>query len=485
MRIDVLLPAASVSPLMPGVGTVLLIAALMLLPAAIVYVWTALALARVFSKLGIDEWKAWVPFYNMAVVLGLGGMSGWLLLLLLIPVFGAIFVYVATVTAAHRIGGMFGVGTGMTVLAALLFPVWASVLGFGSARALSAPAREGSYRDQDADAVYRSLFPEPDPDPEPEHDPAPGFDGASARRGHAPRVPSAPEQDVFASRREVAPPSAWIPPLTAAPEPPAASAPVEPPASAPSAAPASLPPTEFPASPRSAPTREPAPTPVTSWWQPAEPAEPMAPAQTASLWSPAERTPAPEPDRTPEPEPLAEPAPPAPVSRAVLREAYLLDEDRFEDSGEISAVVGSPVAGPPRSAAAAVSAARSGVGDIIEDTVIASRRTPRWMLRLPDGTAVDLSGESVVLGRRPERVAAAPGAQLVAVVDATRTVSKTHALLRRRAEAWLISDLGSTNGIVVFQGAEEIEVSAGTDAEVVDRFLLGDAELSIARRELV
>ena len=498
MRIDVLLPASSVSPLMPGVGTVLLIATLLLLPAAIVYVWTALALGRVFGKLGIEEWKAWVPFYNMAVVLGLGGFSGWLLLLLLIPVFGPVFVYVATVTAAHRIGAMFGVGTGMTVLAALLFPVWASVLGFGSARALPLPERPSPHRGQDADAVYRSLFPDLEPDP------APAVDRVNERAPREGRVMSAPDEDVFVSRRDVAAPSAWIPPATATSVPPAepptvsaapptVSAPVAPPASAPMTL-DSAPPTPVSASPAASPTTEPAPpapAPVTSWWQPAEPAEPE---ESALPWNPPapEPAPAPVPTSAPQPPatptppaPPAEPAPPAPVSRAVLREAYLVEEDAFEDSGEVSAVAGSPAAGPPRSAAAAVSAARSGVGELIEDTVIASRRSPRWMLHLPDGTSVDLNADSVVLGRRPERVAAAPGAQLIAVVDETRTVSKTHALLRRRADAWLISDLASTNGVVVFQASEEIEVAAGGDAEVVDRFLLGDAELRIARRELV
>jgi pSer/pThr/pTyr-binding forkhead associated (FHA) protein len=71
----------------------------------------------------------------------------------------------------------------------------------------------------------------------------------------------------------------------------------------------------------------------------------------------------------------------------------------------------------------------------------------------------------------------------VLVVDDTRTVSKTHALLRRRADAWMIADLGSTNGVVVVDGETEIEVAPGADHEVQERFLLGDAELRLVRTD--
>ncbi|TQK18452.1 pSer/pThr/pTyr-binding forkhead associated (FHA) protein [Microbacterium sp. SLBN-154] len=104
------------------------------LVAVVLYVWTALALGAVFRKSGEQSWKAWVPILNIAVLLQLGGFSGWLVLLLLLPVLGSLLVWVAMIVACHRIGREFGYGAGMTVLAALLLPVWASVLGFGSAR---------------------------------------------------------------------------------------------------------------------------------------------------------------------------------------------------------------------------------------------------------------------------------------------------------------------------------------------------------------
>ena len=147
----------------------------------VVYVWTALALGAVFRKSGEQSWKAWVPILNLAVLLQLGGFSGWLVLLLLLPVLGGLLVWVAMIVACHRIGREFGFGAGMTVLAALLLPVWASVIGFGSARWVgtddAGPRRSvnpdlgGAVDDFDdrvygvptaRGAVYTPLLPAPD-----------------------------------------------------------------------------------------------------------------------------------------------------------------------------------------------------------------------------------------------------------------------------------------------------------------------------------
>ena len=116
----------------------------------LLYVWIGLALSAVFRKSGEEPWKGWVPILNLVVVLQLGGLSGWLFLLVLVPIAGPLIVWVCIVIAAHRINLAFGYGAGMTVLAALLFPVWATVLGAGSARWIGrervggGPVRTGS-----------------------------------------------------------------------------------------------------------------------------------------------------------------------------------------------------------------------------------------------------------------------------------------------------------------------------------------------------
>ncbi|MFX5603137.1 FHA domain-containing protein, partial [Acinetobacter baumannii] len=66
----------------------------------------------------------------------------------------------------------------------------------------------------------------------------------------------------------------------------------------------------------------------------------------------------------------------------------------------------------------------------------------------PNGIPVDLTSDVVILGRRPAPDAAHPDAQLVAIADETRTVSKTHARLQLRGEKWFVTDLDSTNGVL-------------------------------------
>ena len=97
------------------------------------YVWTAAASAAVFRKSGVEPWKAWVPILHSVVLLRLAGLSPWLLLLAIVPVVNLALLVVFAIML-HRISTAFGFGAGMTVLGFLLFPVWASVVGWGSAR---------------------------------------------------------------------------------------------------------------------------------------------------------------------------------------------------------------------------------------------------------------------------------------------------------------------------------------------------------------
>lgn len=96
----------------------------------ILYVWISWALSRVFAKLGEDGWKAWVPILNLVVLFRLGGQNPLWLLAFAVP--GLNFVgLVFEIVAIHKVNARFGKGVGFTVFAALLFPVWATVLGFG------------------------------------------------------------------------------------------------------------------------------------------------------------------------------------------------------------------------------------------------------------------------------------------------------------------------------------------------------------------
>ena len=162
------------------------------------------------------------------------------------------------------------------------------------------------------------------------------------------------------------------------------------------------------------------------------------------------------------------------------------DADAFADtSGPVSAIVGSPDAGMPRSARASVSAQHALPeipDDLIEETIIAKRRQTNWSLVLPTGDPVALGAEVVILGRRPSADPEYPGAQLVAIEDGT--VSKTHARLVLRDEKWWVTDLGSTNGVLFATVlGTEVEATSGVEAEAGDRFLLGDAEVRLVRSD--
>ena len=60
-------------------------AVISLLLVLVLYVWTAASLAAVFAKAGEEGYKAWIPVYNIVVVLQLAGLSGWFALLILVP----------------------------------------------------------------------------------------------------------------------------------------------------------------------------------------------------------------------------------------------------------------------------------------------------------------------------------------------------------------------------------------------------------------
>jgi hypothetical protein len=555
-------------------STLAIVLVLYLVIVAALYVWVALSLSAVFRKAGFESWRAWVPVFNIASLLQLGGLSPWLVLLGLVPVFGWLFLWVVVVVAAHRVNQGFGLGSGLTVLAALLFPVWATVVGFGSARwiagpvagpvrsSLRAPARVSSP--MDAAAPPSSAAPLPSP-----ADLAVADDAARpASTGAAPAAPlpsaAATAASAPTSAAAAAAPAAWTPPTTppAAPAssvPAVAETPWQAPA-APSPPPGSSifadlwpeedserfdrPTSESPAPASAAPT-PPAEVPVDANGFPARPvfgdgrdeidelsagiSFRSVPSAPVSSVPPADRGDALVPPMRSD-EPVADnetvdlsdaasgarrasaavddPASPVPwrapeatgglsdttdapsLTRSPARGAWqppIVDPVFPEITGEVSAVAGAPVAGVPRSAAGAVSAqwhAEDDLEDGADATVIARRRKVRWSLATARNASVELTADVVIVGRRPAADPAHPGAQLVPLSDDTRTVSKTHALLRLQGDRWYITDLHSTNGVLfsTVMGTD-VEIEPGVEAEAGDRFFLGDVEVRLNRVE--
>ncbi|MFJ6677596.1 DUF5684 domain-containing protein [Microbacterium sp. NPDC091382] len=427
------------------IGAAIVLSLLAAILGVAVYVWVALALAAAFRKMGEDAWRAWVPILNIAVLLRWGGFSPWLALLALIPGLGTLAVWILLVITVHRLNPGFGYGPGMTVVGALLFPVWATIVGFGPAE-WRGPRLARVRPVVQPDASYPPIgTPMPDfgaplpppPFPAPS-DPAP----PTPRAGVPAMLPESPASVA---------PQPWSPEVEAAPA-------------------------------STAPSGESVAAP--------EAPDPTAPTPTVrSEVSPPVRASGPEiissvPGRDD-----------APVTR-LRRAAVSPDRDERdvfpELTGEVSAVSGSPAAGAPVSAASSVSAqerrrdeaAGPSFDEALERTVVVQRGRTRWELVLPDASTVPLASDVVVLGRNPVPDASHPRAQVIAVVDATRTVSKTHARLERRGDTWRITDLGSTNGILLPSplGAD-VELKPGEEVEVTGRFLLGDAALRLNRMD--
>ena len=102
----------------------------LLVVAAISFLLTAVPLAALFSKAGVERWKAWVPIYNTYVWLQLGGQSGHWLWLSFIP-YGSIVTSIFLYIGMFRTGKAFGKEGGFLVLGIFLPWIWLFILGFG------------------------------------------------------------------------------------------------------------------------------------------------------------------------------------------------------------------------------------------------------------------------------------------------------------------------------------------------------------------
>jgi hypothetical protein len=113
------------------------------------------------------------------------------------------------------------------------------------------------------------------------------------------------------------------------------------------------------------------------------------------------------------------------------------------------------------------------LNDVDDGTMVVDRAvfTP-WVLAVDDGRTFAIESPSVILGRRPTSTDL--GVQTVSLTDEGRTISKTHARLELVNGTWQVTDLGSTNGVLVTgpDGAE-MEIAPGAPVLVQGRLVLG------------
>ena len=438
------------------------------------YVWYALALSKLFAKLGAESWRGWVPVLNEMEILTRGGVPGWSVVYYFIPVVNLYGLYLK-ITAVHRINVQLGRGAGMTVLAVLLPPVWASILGWGATPAVAGVDDrrvEGGLATGDTRSQPTATGPLGAP---PAPAAAPFTPAASDASGYALPVvqpPPAPAPGPAFSAPVDAPSLAPVP--AAAPTAPAAGL-IQNPWAQPGSAAAQAAPPQPSAAPAPAPASATPPAPSAST-PPPPPAPPAAPVAAAAPPAPA-GPPAPPVDSgfiVPPPSiglppsasaPVAPPAPPAAAAPVFVP----------------APTPSSPPPAPP--AAPAFFAPDNGGDDDLDNTIVVDRRpVVPWKLRTDDGFVASLTASKVVLGRNPS--SGEMDVQAIAIPDSSKTLSKTHARLDLVDGAWTLTDLHSTNGVIVIEadGSENL-IDVDQTVPLQSRFLLGKVGMAVSFEE--
>ena len=85
---------------------------------------------KIFSKAGQPGWAAYVPVYNLLVLLEIVGKPWWWLLLMLIPVVNIVLLIIVL----NNLSRSFGKGAGFTVGMIFLGFIFMPILAFGSAK---------------------------------------------------------------------------------------------------------------------------------------------------------------------------------------------------------------------------------------------------------------------------------------------------------------------------------------------------------------
>ncbi|MUK00460.1 signal peptidase I [Vibrio cholerae] len=104
--------------------------------AAIGILITGFSLMKMFTKAGRSAWEAFVPFYNIIVLLQISGLSPWLILLSFIPGVNIVLLVLLAINVAK----VFGKGVGIAVLGFFLPVISYFVLSYSDARYLGRDA---------------------------------------------------------------------------------------------------------------------------------------------------------------------------------------------------------------------------------------------------------------------------------------------------------------------------------------------------------
>lgn len=106
-----------------AMGTIMIVTAVVAL-LVIIGMW------KIFTKAGQPGWASLIPIYNTYILCKISGKSGWWVVLMMIPLVGAIFWILLNIALAEKFGKGAGYGVGL----AFLFPIFYPLLGFSDAR---------------------------------------------------------------------------------------------------------------------------------------------------------------------------------------------------------------------------------------------------------------------------------------------------------------------------------------------------------------
>ena len=116
-------PVATTEPTPDGLGIVATLVLILVVSTILIvgYVLRAIFLMRLFKKAGVEQWAAWVPYFNTWRLLEIGGQQGFWAVIALIPfgdIVSAVFVYIAQYNIGLKLGKK-----GSFVLWAIFLPI--------------------------------------------------------------------------------------------------------------------------------------------------------------------------------------------------------------------------------------------------------------------------------------------------------------------------------------------------------------------------
>jgi hypothetical protein len=144
-----------------------------------------------------------------------------------------------------------------------------------------------------------------------------------------------------------------------------------------------------------------------------------------------------------------------------------------------------PTDATPVIATPLVETSRASAPESMDETRVSVRRRAGayWRLVLPDGRHVEVA-TAILVGRDPAANAKWPGAINLAVDDDTHSISKTHSVIEVDGDELWITDLDSTNGVIITQpdGVElDVEPNVRTRIQPGADVELGDFVIQIEK----